>query len=162
DAVGRTAVDVGGKEGSIRSDDGVAVDVVVSRRAVGADHAHRVNDRLPRLDVEDAVVVGVKILAVAAVEVEDEEVGDIVAVLEVERGQQVRAAEGDGLLGEDKESVTGDRVTREVDHRLDDTAAAGAVTEDDVGHAVQARTGRADDLGELVEVGAGLVDADLA
>jgi hypothetical protein len=62
-------------------------------RAVAGGEGQRVDRRRPRRTVEDAVVVGVEVLADGSVEVEDEQVRDRVAVFEVERvADEVRRA----------------------------------------------------------------------
>jgi DNA topoisomerase VI subunit B len=110
--------------------------------------------------VEDAVVVGVEVLADGSVEVEDEQVRDRVAVFEVERvADEVRRAEREVARRDDEEAVRRDRAREERDALDEAVARTRAVAEDDVRDAVERRARGAGDLDVLVEVGAGVPDA---
>ena len=147
-AVGH-AIDVPRGVQPVRPDDlgaGAVVALGVNRRVLLLDHRDAVQFGRPRLEVERAVVVGVQVLPIGPAEVSDQQVGDVVAVLEVQRvgpGQsQVGRAQGEGLLGH--------------------PAAGGVITDAQVPDVVQRLVRIADQLEVLVGVvDSGLIDPDL-
>jgi hypothetical protein len=94
-------------------------------------------------------------------------VGDVVEVLEVERGDQVRRpGQREGALRHEEQAVLVEVVAREIEGELDAAVLlrrhhAGKVADDDVRQAVEARAGGAAKFEVLVVVGAGLVDPNL-
>ncbi len=122
----------------------VAVGVFLLRPLgrVVLDEGDRIDHCGPWLNVEDAVAavgghVEVQVVAHLAGEAGHQEVGQVVAVLEVQCGDQVgHRCVGVVVLGDQEEPVGGDDLVVEIDGSLDGTAAAVTVAEHQVGQSV--------------------------
>jgi hypothetical protein len=159
------AVRVAGNEGAVGADvheaERCAVRVFGRRGGIRLEEeADRVHDARPRCDVEDAVVVRVEVLEERAREARHEQVRDVVGVLEVEVGREVRGAEREGRLGRDEEAARRDRLPGEARDLLD--RARARIADHEIRQAVQARARGAGQLEVLVNVRSGLVDPYLA
>ncbi len=148
---------------SIGTDAGWTIVILgASGWVVFLDDGDQVNECCPGRHVQDAIVVGVQVVTICASKAADEQVGHVVAVLKVEAGGQIGCAQAEGALGGHKVAAAGNGVAAQVNHGLDDAAAARAIADDQVGQAIQRRACRTDQLKVLVIVVAGLINAYLA
>ncbi len=87
--------------------------------------------------------------------------GDVVAVFEVERRRHVGRKNCRGL-SRDEEPVCLNRLSRQIDHGLDDTTSSdrAGVPDYEVPKTVQGRAGWSGELEVLLVVGAALIDSD--
>jgi len=82
-------------------------------------------NRCPGSHIQDAVIIGVQIIIDCAGETTDENVRDIVAVLEIQLVEcsvqheiNTTAGEGECILGDEEEAVTGHSVAGQVNNAL--------------------------------------------
>ena len=153
-------------KGAIRAQSGGAVyEFSASGKSGGRiqrilEEGQAVDDGGPWSDIEDTVIIGVQVITGSTCESFDEKVGDVVTVFKGKIGGQICASQSEGAFSSHKDPGQTDGVSGETDDGFHGSTAGGAITDNDVGVGIQARSRWTPQLKVLVVVCATLIDAE--